>query len=761
MKRSEQNMNYFARHLRASRLGTSVRAALAVTCLGLGGLLLPLPAAMADVLQTTQYQYDAQGQVTREIDANNNATIYTYDGNGNRLTRTDALGRVTTYAYDPLNRLKQITDPANGITSFSYDGRDNLVTVTDPRGLVTTYTYNGFDQLINQLSPDSGTTAFVPNPAGQIATRTNAASQATQYQYDAAGRLTQATYADGRVTTYAYDQGTNGQGRLTGLGDNDSSLTLSYDADGRVTSRAQTVGTVTHTLGYQYNTQGQLTQMTYPSGRVVTYTYDDQGRAASITQNGTTVLSGVQYRPFGGITGWDWGNGVQHVRHYDQNGRLSQFTLGSSLKTVVYDTVSRITGITDGSYAGQDTGFGYDTLDRLNSHSGPTGARSWVYDAVGNRTSQQVGGASETYGYSSNSNRLLTKQVSGNPSLDRSYQYTSTGHTSTDGSNTYTYDARERLVAASNATATATYVLNPMGQRVRKTVVQGSTTVVTYFVYDAAGRLVAEADANGQITQEHLWLGDMPVAVALQNGTLYNVHADQLNTPRVLVSNNISNAVVWRWTSEPFGSSAPEQDVDQDGIAVVYQLRFPGQYYDGETGLHYNYFRDYDDTLGRYVQSDPIGLKGGLNIYAYVGGDPLSHSDVYGLASNEEKVTQVLAVGPADALTASQLADQALSAAQASGLQGLHNGPADAYRHCLWSCEMSRAIGEDQAEDVGNIHEELGNNPPGETCMDLHNNSQGRGSAGRPGSCDSNCRGLLKNGGLQTSPGGTPQSDLY
>ena len=119
-------------------------------------------------------------------------------------------------------------------------------------------------------------------------------------------------------------------------------------------------------------------------------------------------------------------------------------------------------------------------------------------------------------------------------------------------------------------------------------------------------------------------------APALASQQVYYLHGDHLGTPRV--ATNAANQVVWRHlpTGEPFGAAAPEEDPDGNGQATVIHLRFPGQYYDRETGLSYNYFRDYDPRTGRYVQSDPVGLDGGINTYSYVGGNPLSKIDPTG-----------------------------------------------------------------------------------------------------------------------------------
>ena len=166
--------------------------------------------------------------------------------------------------------------------------------------------------------------------------------------------------------------------------------------------------------------------------------------------------------------------------------------------------------------------------------------------------------------------------------------------------------------------------MNGLGQRVSKNGIDN-----TLFAYDEAGHLIGEYEKTGAPRQETVYLGDTPVAV-IKAGQNYYVYADHLNTPRVIT--NTSNTPVWRWDSEPFGSDMANENPSGLG-AFSYNLRFPGQYYDKETNLHYNYFRDcYDPTTGRYCQSDPIGLAGGINTYAYVNGNPISRIDPLGLS---------------------------------------------------------------------------------------------------------------------------------
>ena len=159
--------------------------------------------------------------------------------------------------------------------------------------------------------------------------------------------------------------------------------------------------------------------------------------------------------------------------------------------------------------------------------------------------------------------------------------------------------------------------------RVKKTTANGTTL----YAWDN-DRIFAEYDQNGNPIQETVYFGSTPVAL-LKDGQTYRIFADQIDTPRVLTDS--SNTVLWAWDSKPFGESVPNEDVDQDGTKLSYNLRFPGQYYDAETGKHYNFNRDYDPVTGRYIQSDPIGLDGGMNGYGYVGVSPLGLSDPTGL----------------------------------------------------------------------------------------------------------------------------------
>jgi RHS repeat-associated protein len=199
----------------------------------------------------------------------------------------------------------------------------------------------------------------------------------------------------------------------------------------------------------------------------------------------------------------------------------------------------------------------------------------------------------------------------------------------------------------------------------------------------------------------------------------------------------------------------------------AYNLRFSGQYYDAETGLNQNYFRDYDPAVGRYAESDPIGLSGGVNTYAYALSmptmdiDPRGHQAIFpGYGDPQERSNQIDTVGAWYAWIAQRDAAQALQEARNSGLPGLHNGPADAFRHCTWSCLMTKDIGAENAMLVGNVHElndTRRNQPTNELRMDLANNAVGRecGLVKNKKSCTQRCMDKYTSGllfGLDAVP---------
>jgi RHS repeat-associated protein len=206
--------------------------------------------------------------------------------------------------------------------------------------------------------------------------------------------------------------------------------------------------------------------------------------------------------------------------------------------------------------------------------------------------------------------------------------YDAAGNTTSYTGDIFTYYDRGRMSSATVSAGATTYLYNALNQLIKKSG-NGGTTIL---MYDEAGHLLGEYTAAGVLKQETIWMGDIPVATLRPSGStvaIYYVQTDHLGTPRK-VTRPSDNGLMWRWDPDTYGSMPANNNPAGLG-AFTYNLRFPGQYYLPETGLYYNYFRDYDPQTGRYIESDPIGLRGGsYSTYAYVGGNPLSYRDPSG-----------------------------------------------------------------------------------------------------------------------------------
>jgi RHS repeat-associated protein len=585
--------------------------------------------ASSNLIRTRSYNYDAVTRLIQEIGAAGQTTSYAYDTNSNLTQIADPLGHATSAAYDALNRAIKRTDANGGLTTIGYDNESRLASVTDPRGLPTSYVHDGLDDLTSISSPDTGVTAKTYDAAGNLITSTDARGDTTTYTYDALNRITKATFADSTSIVYQYDQGANGIGHLTSMTDAGGTTTWVYDIHGHVTSKQQTTGAVTLTTSLTYTaTTGLLASMTYPSGAAIFYFYDATGRVSAITyqpSGGTTssLLNQIAYQPFGGpAVSWSLGNGGTYSRTFDHDGRIAGLALPASVTiALAYDAASRITGITETGLANKT--FGYDALGRLTNYTGGALTQTYAYDANGNRTSftaTSPPSTALTYTYAAASNRLTG--ISG--SETDSFTYDANGnmlsHNSPAADYTYTYNARNRRAQTLLGANATTDVINGLGQRTVQTVVSSQ-----FFFYDEAGHLTGSYNGDGSVLAETVWLDDLPVAVLEPYAGALYIAPDHLGAPHEIT--NASVNVVWYWDHDPFGNGQPTG-------SFSYALRFPGQFYDQNAKLHYNYFRDYDPNTGRYIESDPIGLRSGINTYAYVGGNPIKWVDAKGQESS-------------------------------------------------------------------------------------------------------------------------------
>lgn len=604
-------------------------------------------------------EHDVLGRMVRERDAmvdaaNPNGRLvaeHEYDGNANRTRTIDGLGHQTDHEYDPLNRLVESLDALTprGNTQFGYDARDNLTRVTDPKGLVTEYVYDGLSNLRELRSPDTGTTVYLSDDAGNRIQQTDARGVVTQYDYDALNRLDAISYPSDPSynVTFTYDEpfpecglaAVHGKGRLTHVIDPSGTTLFCYDQRGNVTGRLWNDGIgdplVTQ---YRYSGSDRLESVTYPSGREVEWLRDDAGRIETVRirpNAGTpwqTLVASVSYYPFGPISALDFGNGRSLTKSYDTNYAISAVAssdadgLGLGFEVDVLGQIRVITPQPGGT-GDFERRYDYDPVGRLTEVRDANQAliEGYAYDATGNRLQKQTATGTESYIYPPTSHRLSSA------GLDTRL-YDNVGNLNSlllgPSSTTYDYGPNNRYRGLSlNQAIAAEYTHNSQGERSCKWVAGQPTR----FVYGPVGQLLGEYNADGKALAEYVYLDSLPVAAVIGSRTVL-VETDHLGTPRAVVDFN-ANEVLWRWplTGSAFGEHAADEDTEGDGKPLVFPLRLPGQYLDAESGLHYNYFRNFEPGTGRYIEPDPLGLRAGPSLYSYVLGNPLGFFDPWGL----------------------------------------------------------------------------------------------------------------------------------
>ena len=655
--------------------------------------------AKGDVTYRFRQEFDELSRLRTSIENINNieaATQYAYDDNDNLEQVTDPYGSATGYAYDGLDRLSITTDAASGQTTWTYDLRDYTAGVNAPGDIQTTYVRNAFGEITSEISLDRGTTVYTYDQAGNLATRTDARGITATFSYDALDRLIGISYPDpSENVSFVFDSNANGAidcgfgvGRLCRVIDESGTTDFAYDEHGNVVQRVHQELGVSYAHAFEYDAGDQLVQLTMSDDRIVTYGRDEERRITDIdTQVNdlpAALVSNISYRPDGQETQALYGNGVAELHQYDENGRLTSEQIddeglgetnsappwlpavlplllggiamvrwspsgGGRISAVFLVCATSTAWLLlsaspahaevlgydlNGNIVSRQTDVGttmfqYDSLQRLEHEQGPAGMQSFTYDANGNRLSDGGG----QYNYEPSSNRLTSRYGQAVATDDA-------GNIIDDGQGlTFEYNQAGRLKRAyRDGLLVATYSYNAFGQRTRKVTSEGTHV----YHYDLGGQLIEETSAEGDAQAAYVWRNRTPTAMIAPPGTPSNdgamektlyLHADHLNTPRSATDG--TKQVVWRWDSDAFGSTHPQDDVDQDGVKTLVNLRFPGQYFDEESGLHYNYFRSYDPITGRYIESDPIGLAGGENLFAYAGLNPLKNIDYLGLRHDD------------------------------------------------------------------------------------------------------------------------------
>lgn len=588
--------------------------------------------------------YDQLQRVIRETDILDDntspSTSYVYDAAGNVLSKTDEEGNITHYEYDAANRLIKTIDPLGGITERSYDNRGNLITLKGPKGGITRYEYDLNNQLVKEIRPMGEQTRYEYDADGNRTALIDAKDQKIAYEYDAANRLIRTRYfAAGdqanpiKTVTFTYDQ----LGNLISYHDGTTSATYTYDDLKRKIGESVNYGPFTLSYAYTYLANGLKKSFTGPDGLPLNYGYDENNRLSSIGIQGHGQVTYNTYL-WNSPTKITLPGGTTAEYTYDPLMQLKSIDLKDPSRNPVIAYAYEYSGA--GNITAKNTehghyGYQYDKLYRLTEALNPTATNEgYTYDAIGNRLTSS--GVEGNWSYNENSELLGFAGTS--------YEYDENGHMTrkTMGGQVvdYIYDLEDRLVWVEDGSGSvlAEYYYDPFGRRLWKDVAGKRT----HFFYADEG-LIGEYDASGQEIKTY---GYEPDSTWTTNpmfqkvGTNYYWYQnDHLGTPQKMI--DTSGRVVWSGRYDAFGNCWIT--VDEEAGEIENNLRFPGQYYDAETGLYYNWHRYYDPVVGRYLQMDQIGYITEINLYSYVTNKPTNSYDSLGLCpENKDKDAVIL-----------------------------------------------------------------------------------------------------------------------
>ncbi|MCS0614691.1 RHS domain-containing protein [Massilia kyonggiensis] len=576
-----------------------------------------------------RYEYDRLGRLVAHVDAAGHRTAYELDRDGRPLKRIDARGGVLEYRYDTARRIAELINENGDVHRFVYDALDRLAEETSFDARVTRYRYDdsglivGKDELgcapRTELTPIA--TTYVRDALGQlmekVISRVTGAAQAQQmrlrFAYDALGRLTQAINADATVS-------------------------MTYDALGQLVAEQTDSAGASVLLRHVYDELGNRVQTTLPDGRVLNNLYYGSGHLHQVNLDGE-VITDIERDQAHRMIARTQGTLVSQFR-YDPVGRLLSQTAGEGASTVIarkyeYDEVGNLVSIDD--QRNGLTRYTYDPIGRILSAVQPQLSERFAFDPAHNLLDTTVASAGRVEG-----NRICVYE-------DKRYDYDAHGNVVEKlvGRHTrmrFEWNPAHQLVrsvvarGSSDAAQTVSYAYDPFGRRIAKRDAFG----VTRFVWDG-NRLLCEQ--RGSYSRTYVYGEDAFVPLARVDAVtggdgavraeVRHLHLDHLGTPREMT--NADGRVVWAARYRAWGNAL---EVVQDAVPAVlpsYEIeeaqpvRFQGQYYDSESGLHYNRFRYYDPDIGRFVSIDPIGLFGGANTFTYAR-NPVSWIDPLGLS---------------------------------------------------------------------------------------------------------------------------------
>ncbi|TLS45933.1 hypothetical protein FE633_12315 [Streptomyces montanus] len=602
------------------------------------------PIAVTDSLgRATHRTWTIEGLPLSRTAPDGSSETWTYDGEGNCLSHTDQLGQTSRFEYTHFDRMVARTAPDGTRYEFTYDAALRLTQVTNPQGLRWTYAYDAAGRVVSETDFDGRTLIYAHDEAGRLASRTNGAGETVRFERDELGQTIRKDAA-GALTTFTYDV----LGHLVRAVGPDSELSLQRDQFGQILTETVDGRTLTH----RYDGLGRRVSRTTPSGATSTWTYDAAGRPTGLNASGRAIA--FEYDTVGQERARHVGGTVTIAHVFDELGRLTAQSVttadGRSVqnRAYAYRADNSVTGVAD-QYSGTRQ-YDLDSAGRVTAVRAEQWAERYAYDEAGNQTEaawpvrhpgQETTGPREYTGtrirragavrYEHDAQgRVVLRQKT------RLSRKPETWH--------YTWDAEDHLTAVVTPDGTRwRYRYDPLGRRIAKErLAADGESVAERTVFSWDGTTLCEQTTEAAelprpvtLTWDHQGLRPVAqteritaVADAPQaeiDSRFFAIVTDLVGTPSELVDE--SGEVAWRSRSTLWGTTAWPSD-----STAYTPLRFPGQYFDPETGLNYNHYRQYDPETARYLSPDPLGLHPAPNPFTYVT-NPLTWADPLGLAA--------------------------------------------------------------------------------------------------------------------------------
>jgi RHS repeat-associated protein len=563
---------------------------------------------------TTTYSYDPAGRLLSTSVADGTTplvTTWTYDLDGRQLTETDPAGHTTTDTYDLAGELTKTKRPNGSVLTTSYWPDGVVRTQTDGAGTVTSYAEDSLGRTVSRTDPLGHTTSYTYDGVGDVLTTTDPSGAVITSGYDNDGDEISRGYSGSGM--HAVTETYNQTGLRTAMTDGTGTSTWTWDSLGRLTSQHQEGGTV----GYQYDLDGDLTQLTYPSGKTVTRSY-----GADQEMTGLTDLAGAKitfgYTPDEELATIHTPNGLTTTNTYNDPDELTGVSLARAGTTLASLTDTRnpddqVTAETSTGLGLAKQTYGYNKLGQVSGFNGTT----LGYDAADDLT-QAPGGATLAY----NADGEATSRTAGGSTT--SYTYNADGsRTGSSGATTagYAYDQAQELTGYTAGGTTASYAYDGDGLRQAKTV-NGTTSTFAYDTADGLPLVLADG-ANSYVYG--------PTATPLEQvnnatGAVTYLTSDQLGSVRVLTG--AAGTITGTARYGPYGARTTT------GSATS-PFGFAGQYQDAESGLIWMRSRYYDPASGQFLTVDPAAAATRAP-YQYAADDPVNLEDPTGLVTQEQ-----------------------------------------------------------------------------------------------------------------------------